>query len=113
LDNLFCYNDDLGKSTFAEVEYSLKGGNELNNDFITCPHCGQQALKGAMRCLKCGRILKTPEEQLASIEKLKESKKEFNYSALFKWFILLLAMGVLYYFFSNRIIEVLGSVLGR
>ncbi len=60
--------------------------------------------------MKCGRILKTPEEQIASIQKLRESKKSFNTDKLIKFIILLFAIGLIYYFFSNQIIELLHKV---
>ena len=42
-----------------------------------CPYCHQKMIKGAMRCVACGKILQTPEEQIATIEKL-QSKQKFN-----------------------------------
>jgi uncharacterized membrane protein YvbJ len=82
-------------------------------DFDTCPNCGQKILKGAMRCVGCGKILKTPEEQLASIQKLKESKKRFDIARLLKIIVLLLAIGIIYYYFSAQIIEFINGILRK
>lgn len=85
----------------------------MSLDFDTCPHCGQRVLKGALRCTGCGKILKSPEEQLASIKKLKESKKGFNTGKLLKFIIFLLAIGIIYYFFSDQIVELISNILGK
>ncbi len=58
-----------------------------------------------MRCVGCGKILKTPEEQSASIRKIEESKKKSDLGGLLKIIILLLAVGIIYYFFSEQIVE--------
>jgi len=85
----------------------------MNTGFDICPFCGQKIIKGAMRCVKCRKILKTPEEQLASIQKVKESKKGFNIAKLMKFIIWLLAFGIIYYFFSDRIVELIRNVLNK
>ena len=77
-----------------------------------CPYCGQQILKGAMRCLACGRILKTPEEQAEAIERLRKAKKGFNFGGLVKFLSFLCAAAVLYYFFSDELKELLSKILG-
>ena len=82
-------------------------------NYDNCSYCGQRILRGAMRCMKCGRILKTPEEQIASIQKLRESKKSFNTDKLIKFIILLFAIGLVYYFFSEQIIEFLHKAFSK
>ncbi len=79
-------------------------------DFDTCPNCGQKILKGAMRCAGCGKILKTREEQIASIQKRKELKKRFDIGGLLKIIILLLVIGIIYYYFSDQIIEFINGI---
>ncbi len=85
----------------------------MNADFDNCPHCGQKILKGAMKCVGCGKILKTPEEQKASIDRFMESKKKFNTAGLIKFIIFLLAIGVFYYFFSDRINIFIKNLLNK
>jgi hypothetical protein len=68
---------------------------------------------GAMRCVGCGKILKTPEEQADSIKKLKESKKSFNIGRFFRLIILILVIAILYYFFSEQIIELINNILDK
>ncbi len=85
----------------------------ISFDFDNCPHCSQKVLKGAMRCTSCGKILKSPEEQLASIKKYKESKKKFNTGKLIKFIIFLLAAGIIYHYYSEEIIEFISNILGK
>ncbi len=85
----------------------------MSFDFDTCPHCGQRVLKGAMRCTGCGKILKSPEEQLASIKKFKESKKRFNTGKLLKFIIFLLAAGIIYHYYSEEIIEFIRNIFAQ
>lgn len=81
---------------------------ELHSSFSTCPHCGKRVLKGAMRCVGCGRILKTPEEQLASIKQLELSERRFKKRKILKFIVLLATLGVIIFFFSGHIIEFIG-----
>jgi DNA-directed RNA polymerase subunit RPC12/RpoP len=85
--------------------------NAANYD--NCPYCGQRVLMGAMRCLKCGKILKTPEEQMSSIQNLKESRKGFNTGRYLKFIILLIAIGIIYNFYSDQIVGLIRSLLGE
>jgi DNA-directed RNA polymerase subunit RPC12/RpoP len=85
----------------------------MDTNFDTCPYCGRKILKGAMKCLGCGRILKTPEEQKETIEKLRKSKKSFNIGRLLKFIVLLLAVGIIYYYFSDQIVVFIERVLGE
>lgn len=83
-------------------------------DFETCPYCGRKIIKGAMRCLGCGRILKTADEQQESIRRFKESQKSFAFGKLLKFifFILfLLALGVVWQFYSDRIVAFIKNLL--
>jgi uncharacterized membrane protein YvbJ len=82
-------------------------------DFDVCPHCGQKILKGAMRCTGCGKILKTREEQIASIRNHRESKKRFNVRGFLEIVIILCALGYLIYHFSDQISEFLRSILKK
>jgi len=85
--------------------------NAANYD--SCPYCGQRVLMGAMRCLKCGKILKTPEEQIYSIQKLKESKEGFKTGRYLKTIILLCAIGIIYHLFADQIVELIRGLLGE
>ena len=85
----------------------------MSLDFDTCPHCSQTILKGAMKCTGCGKTLKSPEEQLASIKKLKESKKGFNTGKLIKFIIFLLATGIIYHYYSEEIIEFIRNIFAQ
>jgi uncharacterized membrane protein YvbJ len=68
-----------------------------------CPHCGQTVIKGAMRCLSCGKILKTAEEQAVSIERLKKSKKKVSLKSFLRFIFYLGVIVVLFYVFSEEI----------
>jgi uncharacterized membrane protein YvbJ len=86
---------------------------ELHSSFDTCPHCGRRVLKGAMRCVGCGRILKTPEEQLASIRKLERSGREIKLRKILKFIALLAALGVIIFFFSDHIVAFIRKLAGE
>jgi len=72
-------------------------------EFDTCPHCGKPVLKGAMRCVGCGKILKTPEQQLDSIQKMRESRRSADFGWIIRLILFLAAAGVAYYFFAEEI----------
>jgi hypothetical protein len=80
-------------------------------DYDTCPYCGQKVLKGALRCVGCRKILKTPEEQAESLERLKSLKKKFNLSGLIKFILFLISLGLIYHFFSEQILEFIAPFL--
>lgn len=83
----------------------------MGTTFSTCPYCGQKVIKGATRCVGCSRILKTPAEQAVSIQRLRESKKRFDIGRLLEFIILLVVIGIIYYFFSDRIIGFIRGLL--
>jgi hypothetical protein len=68
-------------------------------------------MKGAMRCVACGKILQTPEEQIAAIEKL-QSKQKFNINRLLNYTVMIIILGVLYYYFSERLIGTIKNIIG-
>ena len=81
----------------------------MNNTFLNCPYCGKTVMKGAMRCVACGKILQTPEEQSATIEKL-QVKQKFNMKGLLKGTLTIIVLSVMYYYFSERIIVMIKSI---
>jgi len=81
----------------------------LSNNFVNCPYCQKTVIKGAMRCVACGKILQTPEEQIATIEKL-QTKQKFNIKRLVNCSVMIVILGVLYYYFSERIIVMIKSI---
>lgn len=80
-------------------------------EFDHCPGCGAKVLKGAMRCTACGCILKTREEQIASIREAKKRKRRFNIRGLIEPVAVIVALGVLLYYFKGPIISFIRSVL--
>jgi len=68
-------------------------------------------MKGAMRCVACGKILQSPEEQSVAIEKL-QVKQKFNMKGLLKGTLTIIVLSVLYYYFSERIIVMIKSIAG-
>ena len=83
----------------------------MNNTLLNCPYCSKTVMKGAMRCVGCGKTLQTPEEQIASIEKL-QAKQKFNVKGLLKRTVTILVLVVLYYYYSDRIIVMIKSIAG-
>ncbi|MEW6600560.1 MAG: hypothetical protein AB1499_06280 [Nitrospirota bacterium] len=81
----------------------------MNNKFDNCPYCGRTVIKGAMRCVACGRPLQTPAEQVAIIERL-QGKNRFNIGRLVNYAVIIALMGVAYYY-SERIIRFLKIII--
>ncbi len=85
----------------------------MNTLYDECPFCGQKIIKGAMRCVGCGKILKTSEEQLASLQRLKESKKQFNVGPAIKFVVVIILIGIVYYYFADQIIEFIHHMISQ
>jgi hypothetical protein len=85
----------------------------VDDAYEKCPACGHTVHREAMRCPGCGRLLITPEEQLARIERLKERKRQPRLGALLRLIVFLLVAGAAWYFFSEQIMELLRKVLGK
>jgi uncharacterized membrane protein YvbJ len=83
----------------------------LIDDLTLCPKCGQKLLEGAMKCMACGAVLKTEEEQKAMIQKFMEPRKRpFPWTGLLKVIVYMIVLGAVYYFFSEEIHTVIGYV---
>ncbi len=83
----------------------------MNNQIDECPYCHRPVIKGAMRCVACGKILQTTEERIDTLEKL-QSKQKFNMKRFLKWTVMIIISGVLYYYYSERIIEIIKDNIG-
>ena len=81
--------------------------------YSECPRCGQILMKGAMKCVGCGKILKTAEEQHASIQKFKEAPKGFDFAKVLKFIIFLTGLALIYHFFSDQIGEIFNGLLKK
>lgn len=87
---------------------------EMGAGFDICPGCGQKVYAGAMRCARCGTSLLTLEEQIERIERLKNQKKPTNIRGrVIKTLFLLSIAGIVYYFFSDQILEAVHMFLRR
>ena len=82
----------------------------MSNKFENCPYCCKTVIKGAMRCVACGKILQTPEEQIARIEKL-QSKQKFNMKSFLNYTVMIIILGGLYNY-SERLIEIIKNIIG-
>lgn len=82
-------------------------------DYDICPKCRQKVLIGATRCMSCSAVLKTVEEQKAMIKKFTEQKKEFDKGALLKFIIYLIALGIIYFVFSEEIMAVINYITNK
>lgn len=83
----------------------------MNNQIEDCPYCHRPVIKGAMRCVACGKILQTSEERIDTLEKL-QSKQKFNMKRFLKWTLMIIISGVLYYYYSERVIEIIKNTIG-
>lgn len=82
----------------------------MENRLTSCPYCSNTVMKGAMRCVACGKILQTPEKQIAALEKLQSSQK-FTMYRLRNYAVIIIVLGVLYYSFSERIFEIIQYII--
>jgi hypothetical protein len=80
-------------------------------EFANCPYCGQKILKGALKCPGCNKILQTPEEREALIQKYKTPQKKSGIIRLLKFVILLLTIGCIVYFFLDDILKIVNAFL--
>jgi hypothetical protein len=87
--------------------------NESSGQLDLCAYCGSNILRGAMRCVSCGKILKTPEEQSDAIRQMVKGRNKFTFRKIFKLFLFLTASGAVYYFYADRILEFASTLLGR
>ena len=83
----------------------------MSNKLENCPYCQQKVFKGAMRCVACGKILQTTEERIDTLEKL-QSMQKFNMKRFLNWTVMIIISGVLYYYYSERIIEIIRNTIG-
>ncbi len=92
------------KASKKKAEKERNQGSET--PFDSCPYCHQRVFKGAMKCVACGRILQTPEERVAIIEKL-QAKKKFDMRKFLNWTVKIIILGILYYYFADKLIEII------
>jgi uncharacterized membrane protein YvbJ len=83
----------------------------MAENFDACPYCGNTIMKGAMRCVACGKIVKTADEQADSIKMLIKTKKKTKVAGFIKLIAFLLAAGAAYHYFPYQINGILQSVL--
>ena len=82
-------------------------------DYDICPKCRGKVLIGATRCMSCGAVLKTEEEQKAMVKHFTEQKKEFNKAGLVKFIMYLIIFGAIYYFFSEDIMAFINNITNK
>jgi len=84
--------------------------------FEACPYCGRKIIKGAMKCMGCGKILKTAAEQQRSIERYKDSQKSSFFAKILKYIFFLLfflVLGVVYKFYGVEIIHFVSDLIKK
>jgi uncharacterized membrane protein YvbJ len=87
--------------------------SQLGGNFSACPYCGKSVMKGAMRCVSCGKLLKTPDEQAESIRQLTSKTKKFNFRGMIKLLFLLAAAGYVYFYYSDSVIQFVREMLDK
>jgi len=78
-----------------------------------CAYCGSSILRGAMRCVSCGKILKTPEEQSAAIRNMVKGQQSMMIRRVIRLAVAFIASGAAYYFYADRIQEFILMLLNR
>ena len=78
-----------------------------------CPYCGRRIIKGAMKCMGCGKILKTAAEQQASIDRYTKSQQGGGFfGKMIKVLIFLLVIAAAWYAYRNYRVEILSFING-
>lgn len=95
--------------------YERKGmdSNRLDSQLDLCPYCGSNILKGAMRCVSCGRILKTPEEQSAAVREMMINRGTGRIRKIIRLIFFFIISGAVYYRYSDLIQDFLSSLLNK
>ena len=91
-------------------DHSARNATEFKGSFDVCSHCGGTILKGAMRCVSCGKILRTPEEQSVAIREMTKRRKGLTLKKLMKMAFVLIAAGAAYYY-SDTIRELITALV--
>jgi hypothetical protein len=80
-----------------------------NSDICSC--CGQIVLRGALKCIKCCKSLKTAQERVDSLQKLKEpEKRKLGIGSLITLVIFLIAIGTAFLYLPNNNNPVDGNI---
>lgn len=66
-----------------------------------------------MRCISCGKILKSPEEQVEAIERAKGKKGKINLWPFIKLVLFIGVAAIVYNKFSDRILAFIQSFIGK
>ena len=96
-----------------EFGHKNQDKNELNSHIDLCAYCGNNILRGAMRCVSCGKILKTPEEQSAAIRTIEKSQNSFKFRKILKLIVFLVSSGTVYFFYSEEITAFIAKLLAK
>ncbi|KPK02619.1 MAG: hypothetical protein AMK71_01660 [Nitrospira bacterium SG8_35_4] len=96
-----------------ESRRKYQDNNEVTSHLDLCAYCGSNILRGAMRCVSCGKILKTPEEQSAAIRSMEKSQNSIHIKKILKLMGFLIVSGIVYYRYSDRIQEFISVLLNR
>ena len=96
-----------------ESGHTYQDKKEATGHLDQCAYCGSNILRGAMRCVSCGKILKTPEEQSAAIRNMVKSQQGMMIKKVMKLAVVFIASGAVYYFYADRIQEFISALLSR
>lgn len=95
------------------VEHRHHDENASDSHLDLCMYCGGTILRGALRCVSCGKILKTPEEQSAAVREIMKNRTALRIRKIMKTVSFLILSGAAYYFFSDAVNEFLSALLGK
>ena len=82
-------------------------------EYDDCSYCGRKVIKGALKCMGCGKILKTAEEQQVSIKRYTESQQgDGFFGKAVKIVIFLAVLAAAWHAYSNYRVEILSFING-
>jgi predicted nucleic acid-binding Zn ribbon protein len=77
----------------------------MYEDHDECPFCGAEILKGAMKCVRCGKYLQRDRKVV-----MKEEKKKFNYMAVVQLVVVLIVAWIAYKYYSDEVMGIWQSI---
>lgn len=82
----------------------------MTEELINCPYCGKEIMKHAMKCMHCGKILVTAQEQRDSVAHVQASREKTPFVMLFKIAVLLVIAGAVFSY-KDEILEIINKFL--
>lgn len=82
----------------------------MTQDLINCPYCGKEIMARAMKCMHCGKILVTADQQMASAKHVLAKNEKSPFVMLFKIALFLVIAGTIYNY-KDELLDIIKKFL--